>query len=255
MTDLYWHFLTHGGHMAYDRAGSKVLPGVTYQTVGPIRMCHRGFHMSAWAIHALHYAPSPWVERCYPGVTAIREEDKIVSNERTAIAVFNATKVLYEFSLWCVEQILARFETSPEFAQAVETCHLYLQEQVDVEDARNALLRASAARKEICRDDSPGASRTYVLEVVEEILSNIIWGEAPTKTTRNARVDARGVLGHLAKARIANEHDSAIAAYVLGSKVEDEAREAFDRRANDKLEELLLAAMPEQNWTLGFTQA
>ena len=93
---LYWHFLASDGRMAYT--GELVEVGKTYRIEGEPVLCKRGLHASARALDALKYAPGPVICRVTLGGTVLHGDDKSVAQERTVLAMADATAVLHEFA-------------------------------------------------------------------------------------------------------------------------------------------------------------
>ncbi|HEV2225036.1 MAG TPA: hypothetical protein VGR84_18740 [Candidatus Acidoferrales bacterium] len=74
--------------------GRPVIIGETLKVEPPIKCCVRGLHGSIHPFDALQYAPGPLLYRTRHSGMIDRQEDKLCSSERAAIAVIDATAVL-----------------------------------------------------------------------------------------------------------------------------------------------------------------
>lgn len=123
---LYWHFLAADGRMTYTNKLVEV--GKTYRIEGEVVLCKRGLHASARALDALKYAPGPVVCLVTLGGIVLHSKDKSVAQERTVLAMVDATAVLHEFACWCAEQALALVgETDPRSVEAIATKRRWLR--------------------------------------------------------------------------------------------------------------------------------
>lgn len=141
---LYWHFLPADGRMTHTNKLVEV--GKTYRIEDEPVLCKRGLHASARALDALKYAPGPVVCRVTLGGTIIHGDDKSVAQERTVLAMADATDVLHEFACRCAEQALALVEeTDPRSVEAIATKRRWLQGEATDEELAAARAAAWAA--------------------------------------------------------------------------------------------------------------
>ena len=104
MTKLYWHFLTGNGRMQFGK--QKVEVDKTYRIKQSPVLCERGFHASKKVMDALFYAPGTIACLVRLGGTIVEDTDKVVAQERTVVAMADATAVLHEAACHFAEQAL-----------------------------------------------------------------------------------------------------------------------------------------------------
>ena len=107
---LGWHFLKDDGAMQWPCG--RVLKPKVGQTLtrdpDKLELCVYGLHASVRLIDALQYAPGALLCRVELGGKILRDTDKVVASERTVLSMFDATRTLHEFAVWCAREALAQ---------------------------------------------------------------------------------------------------------------------------------------------------
>jgi len=123
---MYWHFLPDDGILA-NGDGRKVVVGETLRIEGEPVLCDHGFHASERIIDALQYAPGALVCRVKLGGKITEGDDKVAAQERTVVWMYDATRVLHEFTLWCAEEALKLIDKpDPRSVEALRVKRLLL---------------------------------------------------------------------------------------------------------------------------------
>ena len=107
MEQQYWHFLPRNGRARWGRHG-KIEVGRTLSIKAKPVMCERGFHASERAIDSLAYAPGPVACLVTLGGEIVEDTDKVVAQERTVVAMADASMVLHAFACHEAELALQR---------------------------------------------------------------------------------------------------------------------------------------------------
>jgi len=133
-----WHFTGTSKRLGYGD-GRLIEIGRTLKVQGDLRMCHNGLHASKRLIDALEYAPGPYVWRVEIGGDIIRDNDKAVASERTALWGYDSTDVLKIFSRRCALDVVHLWD-----APDVVVKYLRGGDQ-EIRDASKSASAASAA--------------------------------------------------------------------------------------------------------------
>ena len=159
MTDkLYRHFLSDDGCLA-NSDGRKVVVGETYRIEDEPILCDYGFHASKCIIDALQYSPGAMVCQVQLGGTIIDGDDKVVAQERTVLWMYDATRVLHEFALWCAEEALKLVDKpDPRSLEALRIKRLWLDGGATDEELSTARDAARAAAWDAAWDAARAAA-------------------------------------------------------------------------------------------------
>ena len=129
------------------RDGSPVpADGVTLKHAGPLVLRKSGLHASRHVWQALEYAPGPILCRVYSGgeIVEPKDEDKLVSTERTIICRIDATDLLRAFARQCALDVIDLWEAPDVVRRYLETGDESIRETA-LEAAREARAAARAA--------------------------------------------------------------------------------------------------------------
>ena len=152
---LYWHFLPDDGKLD-NGDGREVVVGETLRVEGTPVLCQHGLHASERIIDALHYAPGALVCRIKLGGEIVEGDDKVVAQERTVLWMYDATRVLHEFALWCAEEALKLVDKpDPRSLEALRIKRLWLDGKATDEElaaARDAAWDAAWSAWDAARD-------------------------------------------------------------------------------------------------------
>ena len=129
-TILAWHFLANDKRLRYGD-GRLVKAGKTYDTTGPLVMCHNGVHGCRKILDALNYAPGPIVCRVELSGEMFTEppdnRDKVCARSRRVLWMVDATMLLHEFACRCAEDALALTDTpDPRSVEAIRVKRLWM---------------------------------------------------------------------------------------------------------------------------------
>jgi hypothetical protein len=217
----YWHFATIKDGQPIMRNGTLIEIGKRYEIEGDPVLCKRGYHGSLRAIHALEYAPGPWVSlRPLEGVIA--GDDKVVGKAYTQQPGVDATPALREFARWCALQVIHLWDAPQVVIDYLTTGDESLRDAARVA----AWDESMAAAWDAALDESRNAAR----DVARAAARNAAW-DAAWDAARNA-------------ARDAARNESRDAAW---DSAWDVAWDVARNAQNEKLEQLLLAALPEDS--------
>ena len=136
--ELAWHFLTDGGGYPVMRDGARLTVGKWYEHTGVLQMCAAGYHASSLALHALEYAPGPWVSLVEVDGTIERGDDKLVCTRRRALWAYDATEQLRLFARNCALDVADLWEMPAIVREYLETG------REDIRDAASAAARDAA---------------------------------------------------------------------------------------------------------------
>lgn len=103
-----WHFLPENGCLAHDD-GRKVTVGETLKVEGPLALCAHGLHGCKRLIDTVENVSGPLLCRVRLGGEIIDGGNKYVAAERTVLWMFDATKLLYEFTCRIAEELLRKY--------------------------------------------------------------------------------------------------------------------------------------------------
>ena len=166
---LYWHFLAADSRMTHTNKLVEV--GKTYRIEGEPVLCKRGLHASARALDALKYAPGPVICRVTLGGIVLHSKDKSVAQERTVLAMADATAVLHEFACWCAEQALALVgEPDPRSVEAIATKRRWLRGEATDDElaaAQDAAWAAWDAARGVAWDAARAAAWAAAWDAVQ----------------------------------------------------------------------------------------
>lgn len=179
---LYWHFLPADGRMA--NTGELVEVGKTYRIEGEPVLCKRGLHASARALDALKYAPGPIICQVTLGGTVLHGDDKSVAQERTVLAMADATAVLHEFACRCAEWALALVEEpDPRSVEAITTKRRWLRGEATDDELAAAQVAAQTIAWAVARDAAWAVAQTTAWDAA--------WDAARAATRAAARAAAQ----------------------------------------------------------------
>ena len=146
-----WHFLTEDGAMQW-KCGRVLKPKVGQTlTRDPekLELCSYGLHASVRLIDALQYAPGPILCRVEMGGRIINGDDKLVASERTVLAMFDATRTLHEFAVWCARDALAQIKNPDKRSlAALDAKEAWLRGEISAAELDAAWVAASAAARD-----------------------------------------------------------------------------------------------------------
>jgi hypothetical protein len=192
---LAWHFLREDGCLNHPPY-TKVEVGQTLMTDGePIHV----FYASVRAIDALAYASGPIVCRVELRGVIVADDDKAVANQRTVLAMADASTVLHEFACDGAEAALREHGVTDKRSwAAIETKRKWLKGEATSEELKEAREAAEAAAEAAARGartartarKEAGQSR-WAEEVAEEAARWASWAageEAAEETARWAGV-------------------------------------------------------------------
>ena len=150
---LGWHFCD-GWKL---RDGTPLEIGRTYTVDGPTKLCERGLHSSIRLLDALRYAPGSFVCRVESWGDIKSESNKLVSLNRTVVAVADATICLHNCACDVAEAALLIADiTDQRCWDALEAKRAWLRGEISDDDlnaARDAARDAAwAAARDAARD-------------------------------------------------------------------------------------------------------
>jgi hypothetical protein len=104
-----WHFLRADKHLRYwPFTQVEVGQKLTYDQ--PPQLCIGGLHASYRLIDAIKYAPGPVLCRVSLGGAIVEGLDKVAAQERTCLAMVEASRLLHGFAMKCVIWYLKRYK-------------------------------------------------------------------------------------------------------------------------------------------------
>jgi len=181
-TGLSWHFLD-GDARPEIRDGTPLIVGEWLPEIRPIEICTRGYHSSARAIDALHYAPGPWVSLVESGGCEKWGVGKLVASARRAIWCYDAREELRRFARAC----------------ALEVVHLWNPPKVVVEyltsgspDLRIAATPMVGAARDATWNAARAAARAAAWDAAGDDAAWDAARDAARAATRAAAWDAAG---------------------------------------------------------------
>lgn len=140
-----WHFLQDDGRLQWPCGRyRKPKVGQTLK-VDPdhIELCRFGLHASKRIIDALEYAPGSLICRVEVGGKIIHGSDKLVSSERTIIAMADASETLHLMACWAAKRALKRIKhPDPRSVAAIQAKEKWLRGEIT--DAELAAARDAA---------------------------------------------------------------------------------------------------------------
>ena len=98
-----WHFVCDDRKL---RDGTPLEIGKRLVHDGPLVLCQSGYHASEKILDALQYAPGSVACRVQCDGDILRDTDKLVCRERTAIWALDATAVLRAFTRRCALDVI-----------------------------------------------------------------------------------------------------------------------------------------------------
>ena len=100
-----WYFSENPPRLRYGD-GRKIRAGITHKVKCKPVLCEAGLHGSVRLIHALEYAPGPYIWRVELGGIIVRGDDKVVATERTYLWGYDATETLRKFARLCALDVI-----------------------------------------------------------------------------------------------------------------------------------------------------
>ena len=167
-----WHFLTEDGAMQW-KCGRVLKPKVG-QTLtrdpDKLELCSYGLHASVRLIDALQYAPGPILCRVEMGGRIIKGDDKLVASERTVLAMFDATRTLHEFAVWCAREALAQIKDPDKRSlAALEAKEAWLRGEISDAELGAARAAAWAAARAAAGDAARAAARAAAWDAARDV--------------------------------------------------------------------------------------
>lgn len=129
--NTFWHFAAEDRRLGYGD-GREIMAGQTLTVHDQPVMCQHGLHASRRAIDALDYAPGPVACLVTLGGEVLHDTDKSAGQERTALWVFDSSRLLREFACDVAETGLlnertAGREPDPRTFAAIEVTRRFMR--------------------------------------------------------------------------------------------------------------------------------
>ena len=115
-----WHFTGANKRLRHGD-GRDIKSGRTLKVQGSLAMCNYGLHASKRLIDALRYAPGTYVWRVELGGDIVRDDDKFVASERTALWGYDATDVLRAFARRCALDVVGLWDAPEQVVEYLRT--------------------------------------------------------------------------------------------------------------------------------------
>lgn len=137
-----WHFCSIKDGIPVLRDGRPLK--AIHQHNGEMVMCSFGLHASRRIIHAVRYAPGPYVCRVQCGGRVMESGDKLVCSWRKVEWGYDATKILRRFACEVTSKSLAD--------RGITNIHPVIRQYLDTQDEslRNAAWSVAKKRNLIC---------------------------------------------------------------------------------------------------------
>ena len=209
----YWHFIPENRRLRYGDNRLVVAGETLTAKDASISPCQYGMHASSQAIDALNYAAGPVVSLVRLGNDALNSGDKYVSSERTAIWIYDASRLLREFACDVAETVLLNERKAGREPDARNFAVISIMRR---------FIRGEASESEWAEADAYASSRTAEWAAI-----------AAVKSFTSASAYTAGVTAYASV-------DSSVAYAVVESFA---ARNAAKGMSNDRLTRMLLAAM------------